>query len=521
MSTDLILAIAGPAGHGKTALIRALCGAAGDRLPDEKRRGGTIDLNFASLDLDDLHIGVIDLPGDPRYLKNMLAGATGADVVLFVTAADCLDESAGREQLDTFDLLGVRHGVIALSRCDLVSAAATDRAEAAIRVLDRDTFLSSAAVVRTSAQTGYGISELKAALVAACRRVGSPPDAGLFRLPIDRAFTIADGGIVVTGSILSGSVRAGEELELQPGGRRVRVRSIQNHNRTIAEGRRGQRAALALDGVGIADVWRGQELAAPGYLIESVGLTARLRCREGSRRPPPHHAPIQLHLGTATAAGHVTLLDGPRIDPGNFGLARVLLAEPVATVWGQRFIVRDPGTGEVWGGGRVIEPVARKVRRRDLKAVERRESLESEDLAVRAVTVAWLAGPVGVTLVDLVRGGGIPAERAEQLLRHLEERGDLIACGEVSGVTPRFVHADVAHAVEDRVLGKLAAWSRESGDGEAAEREAVLAQFADLGKDALIEAILLRLCRQGRLIRNGELFAWSAVASGHDPSAVR
>src|SRR5436305_6434121 len=322
MPRDLILGTAGHIDHGKTSLVKALTGIDCDRLPEEKARGITIDIGFASLDLGDYRLGVVDVPGHERFVKNMLAGATGVDLALLVVAADDSVMPQTREHLDILQLLGLSHGVIAMTKSDLVDADTRSVVALEVRELVRDTFLADAPLVATSAQSGAGDAELKAALADACRRVEARRGGEWFRLAIDRSFVVQGHGTIVTGSVTSGAVRVGDELDWLPGGRRVRVRALHNHDTPVDEVHRGMRAAINLAGVAHEDVRRGQELAAPGYLKPARTLTVRLRASADARRPLKHRAPVRVHLGTAELLGSVALLDRDVLLPGEWGLAQ-------------------------------------------------------------------------------------------------------------------------------------------------------------------------------------------------------
>ncbi len=341
MARDLILGTAGHIDHGKTALVKALTGIDCDRLPEEKARGITIDIGFARLDLPPFHLGVVDVPGHERFIKNMLAGASGVDLALLVVAADDSVMPQTREHLEILRLLGLRHGVIALTKTDLVDDVTREVVEMEIRELVQGTFLADAPIVPTSAHTGAGLPELKAAIADACRRVEERGGREWFRLAIDRSFIVQGYGAVDTGSVTSGSLRVGDEVEWQPRGERVRVRSLQNHDQPVEEVRRGQRAAINLAGVRHEDVVRGQEVAAPGYLVPSRVLTVRLHCLGDMKRPIKHRLPVRFHVGTSEIMGVVALLDCDAIPPGQWGLAQVFLDEPATATWGQPFVVRE------------------------------------------------------------------------------------------------------------------------------------------------------------------------------------
>src|SRR6516164_6133841 len=294
MPRDLILGTAGHIDHGKTSLVKALTGIDCDRLPEEKARGITIDIGFAILDLGDFRLGIVDVPGHERFIKNMLAGATGIDLAVLVIAADDSIMPQTREHLEILRLLGLRHGLVALTKCDLVDETTREVVELEIRELVKGSFLEEAAIVRTSAHTGEGIAALKAAIADACKKVEAKTGAEWFRMAIDRSFIVQGHGTVVTGSVTSGSLRVGDEVEWQPRGDKVRVRSLQNHDKPVEDVHRGQRAAINLAGVHHEDVLRGQELATPGYLMPSRVLTVRLRCLSDVKKPIKHRLPVRL-----------------------------------------------------------------------------------------------------------------------------------------------------------------------------------------------------------------------------------
>src|SRR5947208_8356858 len=412
MPRDLILGTAGHIDHGKTSLVKALTGVDCDRLPEEKERGITIDIGFASLDLGDFRLGIVDVPGHERFVKNMLAGVTGIDLVVLVVAADDSVMPQTREYLESLQLLGLRHGVIALTKSDLVDETTREVVELEIRELVHGSFLESAPIIRTSAQTGEGLGELKAAIAEVCRKIEDRPGHEWFRLAIDRSFIVQGHGTVVTGSVTSGSLRVGDEVEWLPRGEKVRVRSLQNHDRPVDEVHRGQRAAINLAGVHHEDVIRGQEVATPGYLVPSRVLTLRLHCLADVKRPIKHRASVRFHLGTAEIMGTVALLDCDTVDPGQWGLAQVFLEEPATGTWGQPFVVRGPSATQTLGGGQVLQPVARKIRRRHLEMLERVGRLWTGDAEQRVLTVAWFGGFSGFTVPDLVRGANVDPDQA-------------------------------------------------------------------------------------------------------------
>jgi selenocysteine-specific elongation factor len=502
MTRDLILGTAGHIDHGKTSLVKALTGIDCDRLPEEKARGITIDIGFANLDLPPFRLGIVDVPGHERFVKNMLAGATGIDLAILVVAADDSVMPQTREHLEILRLLGLRHGLIALTKSDLVDATTREVVELEIRELVQGTFLENAPLIATSAHTGAGIPELKAALTEICQHIEERDTRQWFRLSIDRSFVVQGHGTVVTGSVTSGSVKVGDELEWlprPPSGERVRVRSLQNHDQAVEEVHRGQRAALNLAGVRHEDVVRGQELATPGYLMPSRVVTVRLHCLADMKRPIKHRMPVRFHVGTAELIATVSLLDCDTIEPGQWGLAQLFLEEPALAVWGQPFVVRESSATCTLGGGQVLQPVARKVRRRHLEILERIERLWTGAPRERALTVAWFGGFTGFTVADLVRGANLGPDEAARLVTELQAAGELVELV-ISSARRLLLHRDMVQELEERLLHTLSVLHDQFPLMSTHDRRKVESQLDYVGDEALVHAAGDRLIARKVLI---------------------
>jgi selenocysteine-specific elongation factor len=499
MPRDLILGTAGHIDHGKTSLVKALTGVDTDRLPEEKARGITIDIGFASLDLGDFRLGIVDVPGHERFIKNMLAGATGIDLVVLIIAADDSVMPQTREHLEILRLLGLKHGVIAMTKADLVDETTRDVVELEIRELVQGTFLADAPIVPTSAVTGLGLDKLKAAIADACRKVEERRGSEWFRIAIDRSFIVQGHGTVVTGSVTSGSLRVGDDVEWLPKGERVRVRSLHNHDKPVEEVHRGQRAAINLAGVPHEQVIRGQELAVPGYLQPSRVLTVRLNALRDVRRPLKHRTEVRLHLGTAEAMATISLLDCDALAPGDWALAQLYLDEPVTATWGQPFVLRESSAIRTLGGGQVLQPVARKIRRRHLEVLERVEKLWNGSAEERALTVAWFAGFAGVSVADLVRGGGFGPVEAAQVIDELKQKQRLVevAFGHGRG---RLLHAELLDELDAKLLDSLKHMHDESPLMTTHDRQKLQSQLAYVGDDALVQAAVDRLIQRKKII---------------------
>jgi selenocysteine-specific elongation factor len=505
MPRDLILGTAGHIDHGKTSLVKALTGTDCDRLPEEKARGITIDIGFARLDLGDYQLGIVDCPGHERFIKNMLAGATGIDLALLIVAADDSVMPQTREHLEILRLLGLKHGVIALTKADLVDDTTREVVTLDIRELVKGTFLENAPIIPTSAITGLGVPELKAAIAAEAAKVVQKEAAEWFRVAIDRAFVVQGHGTVVTGSVTSGSVKVGDELEWQPRGEIVRIRSLQSHDRPADEVHRGQRSAINLAGVAHEQVQRGQELSTPGYLVPSKVLTVRLNTLPGNRRPIKHRVEVRLHIGTAEVMATVSLLDCDHVDPGQWALAQLFLDEPVTAIWGQPFVLRDSSAEHTLGGGQVLQPTAGKVRRRHIEVLERVEKLWSDKPAVRAEVVAWFGGFQGATPADFVRGAGVSPGQVTPLLQELQAAGKVV---EVSaGGKKVLVHADRVAEIEARLLDVLGKLHDENPLVTTHDRPSVLSRLDYVGDEGVLQGVTDQLLKAKKLVGDAKRIA--------------
>jgi selenocysteine-specific elongation factor len=495
---DLVLGTAGHIDHGKTALVRALTGVDTDRLPAEKQRGITIDLGFAALDLGDRRLAIVDVPGHERFIRNMLAGASGFDLAMLVVAADDSVMPQTREHLEILRLLGLSGGLVVLTKCDLAEADWLALVEDDVLGLVAGTFLEGAAVVRTSATTGQGLDELRARLRRLCDETPARQDSGLFRMAIDRAFTVAGHGTVVTGTVASGSVAVGDDLEWHSEGRTVRVRSLQRHDRPVERLGRGTRAAINLGGVHHSEIRRGQELGAPGYLRASRVLSIEIQVSHDAPRPIRHRARYRLHVGTAEVSATVSILAGTVLRPGEISLGQAFLDSPVATVYGQPFVMREESPPATLGGGRILQPSARRIRRRDASARERLVRLQSREPAVRVAAALAFQGLVPWTDRDLCRLTGVAPDAVPSVLQPLTERGDLVDLPLGPRRSLRIL-AEFAADLEDRVLRALGRLHAARPRHATIPRTSITAVLPDVGNDALIAAILARLEAQGKV----------------------
>jgi selenocysteine-specific elongation factor len=409
----IVVGTAGHIDHGKTALVKALTGIDADRLEEEKRRGITIDIGFAHLALTPaLHLGFVDVPGHERFIKNMLAGAGGIDLVLFVIAADESIKPQTREHFDICRLLGIPRGVIALTKADLVDDDLVGLVRMETEELVAGSFLEGAPIVPVSSTTGAGLDKLREALGAVAAKALEKDAAGHFRLPIDRSFTIKGFGTVVTGTLISGSVEKEQEVELYPGGRRLRVRGVQVHGAASGRAVAGQRTAINLADIEPSEIRRGDVLSVPGRFRAVTQLDVRLDLLP-SAPPLKHRAPVHFHSGTAEMEAEVRLLGGrASLAPGTSAYARVVLGEPALLLPGDRFIVRRFSPVVTIGGGRVVDLGEVRYRRADDPAA-RLDVLASGDAAARLALLVRESAH-GVALADLVARTGLRAAEIQR-----------------------------------------------------------------------------------------------------------
>jgi len=524
VSHPIVLGTAGHIDHGKTSLVRALTGIDTDRLPVEKARGITTELGFARLDLDGRRIAVVDVPGHERFVKSMVAGATGLDLVCLVIAADEGVMPQTREHLDICDLLGVRRGLIVLTKRDLVDDEWLELVTADVRAAVAGTFLADAPVVPVSTRTGAGLDALRAALARAIDELPPRAGGGVFRLPIDRVFTVKGFGTIVTGTVLGGEVAVGDELEVIPSGRTTRVRGIEVHGSAVERAVAGHRAALNLGGIAVDELARGELLAHPGRVAASHILDVELRYLPGAPGPLPARSKVLVHHGTAQVQATLALVartprtgaapdgDGPTrgptpaptLAPGETGLAQLRLDQttPLGALPGDHFIVRGfvatAAGGSTIGGGRILRVLAPRARKGEahaaaVAAIAAAREGERLALAVKASAAA------GLGVADLVRRLGRPAETLAPALATLEASGELLAV-RAPGVPDgqvHYLHAQSVAEIEQRITARLR-------DVEGVSREELRTQLPAALATRAYDAILAGLERRGLVATDGD-----------------
>jgi selenocysteine-specific elongation factor len=425
MDSFIIVGTAGHVDHGKTQLVKALTGVDTDRLKEEQERGISIELGFAPLYLDSgVVAGIVDVPGHERFIKNMLAGAGGVDLVLFVVAADEGVMPQTREHLDILDLLHVQKGIVALTKTDLVDEDWLQMVQEEVRDLLAGTRFAGAPIVPVSSITGEGLDQLRMVLMQMAASVQPKPRTGSARLPIDRVFTITGFGTVLTGTLFSGSIHAGDVLAIMPAEVQGRVRSLQVHGKKTEEAHAGQRVAVNLAGVEVSEVERGEVLVTPGAFAPVHRLTTWLHALKGAPRPLKNWQRVRFHLGAKETLGRLRLLDHDELTPGADAFVQIELEEPVVAAVHDRFVIRQYSPVTTVGGGEIVEVGGLRHRRFRAEVLERLErKLSGSPFARLREELQTVRGPV--TPGDLSVKAGLNIDEAQRFLEEMRDAGDL------------------------------------------------------------------------------------------------
>ncbi|HYX90883.1 MAG TPA: selenocysteine-specific translation elongation factor, partial [Myxococcaceae bacterium] len=504
----MIVGTAGHIDHGKTSLVKALTGIDTDRLEEEKRRGITIELGFAHLALDDGTVaGVVDVPGHERFVKAMAAGAGGVDLAVLVVAADEGVMPQTREHLDICRLLGVRRGVIAINKCDLLTELGEEWLEllrADLETLVAGTFLEGAKTIPVSAKTGEGLAALRAELTRLAKELPERPSEGPAFLPIDRAFTIKGFGTVLTGTLLSGHLSVEDAVSLLPGvPGPLRIRGLQIHGKPAQTVAAGQRTAVNVAGIESDHVARGMVLTRHDELPPTRMLDVEVTLLPGAEAPLPSRRRLLLHLGTAQAECIVALLDQPELRPGESALAQLRLAAPIAALPGQRFILRGskplPGRGATVAGGRIL---ALATARRRRGASELLQPLLEGDVETRVEWLLRQAGYRGLTSKELYGRSGVAPKTLDRALQILSTRGAALL---VDRERRLYLSGEVFRGMTARTLAMLEAFHAREPMKEGMSKEELRQRLSHELEPRIFARLVQGLLESRRVKSSGDL----------------
>ena len=443
-----VIGTAGHIDHGKSTLVQALSGIDPDRLREEKERGMTIDLGFAWLKLSSgQEVGIVDVPGHERFIKNMLAGVGSIDLALLIVAANEGVMPQTREHLAILDILGIKRGIVVITKKDLVDTDLLDLVKMDIEELIGHTGLARSPVIAVSAVTREGITEAIKLIDDMLKSTEPRQDIGRPRLPIDRIFTISGAGTVITGTLLDGSLSLGQEVEIVPRGLKSRVRGLQTHKAKLNVATPGSRVAVNLVGITTSELKRGDVLTKPGWLTPTTMLSVQLRLLSYIRHPLRHGAPVSFHTGAAEAMAKVRLLEKEKLEPGETTWAQMVLVEPVAMVKGDRFIIRSPA--ETLGGGKIVDAHAKRLRRFRPEVIKNLKV--KEEGTTEEVFMAQLEARQPLELGEFLSHGDLRAGDVQEAVESLLREAKIIGIGQG----------------EHRLLFTAAGWERTGKEANA------------------------------------------------------
>ncbi len=501
---SVIMGTAGHIDHGKTSLIRALTGIDCDRLGEEKRRGITIELGFAYADLPGgERMGIVDMPGHERFVRTMVAGASGIDFVLLVISADEGVMPQTREHLEICTLLGVRHGIVALTKIDMVDEEMLELATEDVKEFLKGTFLENAPIFPVSSVTGQGLDALRAAIVEQSRRQPRRR-SDLFRLPVDRVFSLKGHGTVVTGTLVSGSAQCGDEVELLPSGRISHIRSIQSHGQGMENAEAGHRISLNLHGLSVEDINRGDVVTHTGTMKNSRRWIIEMTCLKSSPRGLRHRGEIHFHHSARELAARLYFYDRDRLEPGETALAEAHFSEPVAGIFGDRCIIRAFSPLRTVAGGSILYPLDTAPRRShvDKNMRARLLALPDADEETRIGVQLELSGRFGATQADLSILTDLGRKSLEKHLQAMSGKGSVFCWDKdaKSWISPVWLDR-----LMERALAAAEAFHTRNPLESGMAKGVILAGMGTAVPPKLAHYVLEKLVRSGRLVAEGEL----------------
>jgi len=453
---QIILGTAGHIDHGKTTLIKAVSGIDTDRLKEEKQRGITIELGFAAIDLPSkVHIGVVDVPGHEKFVKNMVAGASGIDVVAMIIAADEGVMPQTREHLEICDLLGVEYGFVALTKIDMVDEEWLELVMDDVKTFTQGTFLENSPIVPVSSVNGEGIDRFVQTLDEYCRQIPDREASSLFRLPADRVFTIKGFGTVITGTLISGKIGTGEPVMIYPSGIKTKVRGLQVHDQPVNEAEAGMRTAINFQGIEKTTVNRGDVVARPDTLRSTYMTDVEFQYLESNERPIKNRENVRFHTGTSEIPCRIILLDREEIIPGEKAIVQLRLDAPVACVRDDRFVVRSYSPVRTLGGGRILSPVPKKHKRFRQDVIMGLQKLLAQDPETLIDFHLQEAGYSELTLTDLTIMTNLSTRRLDDALQSLLSKQAII---QTDKSPKRYIHQQTLDQFKNEVVQQLSAY---------------------------------------------------------------
>ena len=518
---QIILGTAGHIDHGKTSLIKAISGTDTDRLKEEKERGITIELGFASLDLPGgQHLGIVDVPGHEKFVKNMVAGATGIDIVVMVIAADEGVMPQTREHMEICTLLGIQHGLIVMTKTDMVDEEWLELALEDIREFSQGPFLEDAPILPVSSVTGDGIPELISTIAEIAGSIPQRPPSSLFRLPIDRVFTMKGFGTVITGTLVSGKINVGETIMVYPTGITSKVRGIQVHNQSAESAEAGMRTAINFQGLDKTAVKRGEVLSTPNALIASYMVDVSFHYLASSKKPLKNRTLIRFHTGTSEVMGYLILLDQEELPPGQTVVAQLRLDSPVAIVKDDRFVVRSYSPVRTIGGGQVLNPIPQKHKRLKQDVIDGLQHLTDEDPEAIISQQIQQAGYGGVSFSHLKIMTNLTDKQLDTALQHLLSKKTISQTDKQNRI---FLHQFTFDQLIQKTAEYLANYHAANPLKAGMPKEELKSKFPQLSDPKVFNLILNQMLKSNQIAQEENTVRLSdhRVSLGADQTDIR
>ena len=518
---QIILGTAGHIDHGKTSLIKAVTGTNTDRLKEEQLRGITIELGFASLDLPSgRHLGIVDVPGHEKFVKNMVAGATGIDMVAMVIAADEGVMPQTREHMEICSLLGVEYGLVALTKIDMIDMEWLELVEEDIREFVAGTFLEDKAIVPVSSSSGEGIDAFVSALDDLSGRIPERSSSNLFRLPVDRVFTMKGFGTVITGSLMSGKVKIGDNVMIYPSGIPSKVRGIQVHGESVEEAHSGMRTAINFQGLEKASIERGQVLSTANALLPSYMVDVSLHYLKSNKKKIKNRSRVRFHTGTSEIMGNLILLAQEDLRPGEDTVAQIRLDEPVAVVRDDRFVLRSYSPVRTIGGGQVLNPIPEKHKRFRPEVIEGLQGLITHDPEEIIAYHVLAAGVRGVSFSALMIMTNLSEKPLEKYLQGMLSRKDVI---QIDKEQRLFVHKTGFEGLQKNMSAHLQSYHDKNPLKEGMPKEELKSKLPTTAGTRVFTMALNQMTADKTVVQEGDSVKLTThkVSLGEDQAGMK
>jgi selenocysteine-specific elongation factor len=518
---QIILGTAGHIDHGKTSLIKAVTGIDTDRLKEEKERGITIELGFASLDLPSgQHLGIVDVPGHEKFVKNMVAGATGIDIVVMVIAADEGVMPQTREHMEICTLLGVRHGLVALTKIDMVDEEFLELAIEDVQEFIQGTFLQDSPIIPVSSLNGQGISEFIKNLDELSLKVPERPPSNLFRLPIDRVFTMRGFGTVITGTLISGRIGVGDTIMIYPSQITSKIRGIQVHNQSVNHAEAGMRTAINFQGLEKTAINRGEILSTPNALKSSYMVDVSLHFLSSNAKPIKNRTRVRFHTGTSEVLGNLILIDRDELSPGDTVVGQLRLDSPVTLIKDDRFVIRSYSPIRTIAGGQVINPIPQKHKRFRNEIVEALAGLSSQQPAEIVAYHVNEAGYQGISFSDLKIMTNVPDKQLENVMQGLLSQKTVIQADKENRI---YIHSNFFDKLKEATSQNLQHYHNAHPLKPGMPKEELKTKLPPMLDSKLFNLTLNQMIRDGNIVQEENMVRLNthSVSLGADQADIR